>query len=245
MNELEETWRKLALTEQEQDVVEIEPEDTNLEEEDKFFLVGTLWSNRTFNNQALISLMKTLWRPRKGIDVDVISDNRFLFTLYAKGDVERIMEGCPWMFDKHILLMQHIHNMEQPSKVILQKAIFWMRIYDLPLGVLKEGVIEKIGSKAGTVLALGHRKNHYIGGRYVRVRVEVDVRHPLARGTQLQIRGRPPMFIAFKYERLQHFCYTCGRLGHTDRDCEAADSPDLPNQYSDHIRASPETSRGR
>lgn len=200
MDELEDSWRRLALTEQEKDVVEVDTGEENEEEEGKYLLVGSLWSVRPFNNQAMLGLMKSLWRPRKGMDTDVIGDNRFLFTLYWKGDVECILEGRPWMFDKHVLLLQDIHCMEQPNKVPLEKATFWIRLYDLPVGAMKEGVILKLGGKAGKVISIGYKKNQHLGGWYARARVEFDVRQALVRWTKLQIRGGEPMFITFKYE---------------------------------------------
>lgn len=50
MDELEYSWKRLALTEQEQDVVEIDGDEGNEGESGKYFLVGSLWSTRPFNN---------------------------------------------------------------------------------------------------------------------------------------------------------------------------------------------------
>lgn len=49
--------------------------------------------------------------------------------------------------------------------------------------------------------------------------------------------------VYFQYERLQDFCYACGRLGRTVRDCkETTDDKDreeeLPNNYGPWLRAS-------
>lgn len=82
MDELENSWRKLALIEQEQDVVEIDEIGENLGADGKYFLVGSLWTTRMFNNQAMLGPMKSLWRPRKGMNADILSDKRFLFTFY-------------------------------------------------------------------------------------------------------------------------------------------------------------------
>lgn len=212
MEELEDSWKRLALIEQEQEVVEIDVDDAQIDGEDKYVLVGSLWTDRPFNNQAMIGLMKTLWRPRKGMEIDILSYNKFMFTFYWKGDVERILKGRPWMFDKHVLLLQQIQAMEQPSQVILDKATYWIRLYDLPVGDMNENVIAKLASKAGRVISISHKKDYHMGGRYVRVRVEVEAGKPVVRGSLLKFRGGTPMFINFKYERLRHFCYHCERL---------------------------------
>lgn len=134
--------------------------------------------------------------------------------------------------------------MEQPSRVVLTKALFWMRMYDLPTGAM-ENIIHELGSKAGGVITIGYPKKNYLGGRYARVRIELDVSKPLIRGTQLKVRGKNPMIIPFKYERLQHFCFRCGCLGHVKCDCEDGSAPHQLNQYGDALRASPNSSKYR
>lgn len=44
---------------------------------------------------------------------------------------------------------------------------------------MEEGVIVKIGRKAGELLSIGYQEDHYLGGRYIRVRVEINVRNRL------------------------------------------------------------------
>lgn len=187
----------MALTEGEQEIVEIEDELETRKTQSTYLLVGSLWSVRPFNHQVMMGMMKTLWRPLKGVDMKVLSDNRFLFTFHNRADIDQVMERQPWTFEKHVLILKEISPFEQPSKVILDKAVFWVRMIDLPIGAIKEHIIDKIGSKAGRVIALGSQKDNNMGGKYARARVEIDINKPLIRGTQLQIRGKLPMFIQF------------------------------------------------
>lgn len=133
--------------------------------------------------------MKTFWKPLKGVDMDVLSDNRFLFTFYSRTDIDQVLERRPWTLDKHILLMKEISQLEQPSKITLSKAIFWIQMHDLPIGAIKENIICKLGSKAGRVISIGYQKDNHLGGKYARARVEIDVNKPLVRGTQIHVTG--------------------------------------------------------
>lgn len=54
---------------------------------------------------------------------------------------------------------------------------------------------------------------------YVRVRVVLDVGKPLKRRIKIKEEGEAWSWINFKYERLSTFCFVCGRLGHSEREC--------------------------
>lgn len=114
----------MALTEAEQEVMEIEDELETGEDQSTYLLVGSLWSVRPFNHQAMLGMMRTLGRPLKGVDMAVIGDNRFLFTFYNRPDIDHVLERRPWTFEKHVLLMEEINPYEQPSKVHINKAVF-------------------------------------------------------------------------------------------------------------------------
>ena len=52
-----------------------------------------------------------------------------------------------------------------------------------------------------------------------RVRVLMDVTIPLKRFQKIRIKGDNLVKIIFKYERLPHFCFLCGLISHTEKDC--------------------------
>lgn len=53
----------------------------------------------------------------------------------------------------------------------------------------------------------------------MRVRVSIDVRKPLKRRMRIKKTGGEWIWIDFKYERLNIFCFICGLLGHTEKQC--------------------------
>ena len=56
-------------------------------------------------------------------------------------------------------------------------------------------------------------------GKYLRVRVLVNVTKKLIQGKQVIIDGAEGRGVYFKYERLPNFYYKCGLLSHELRDC--------------------------
>lgn len=53
----------------------------------------------------------------------------------------------------------------------------------------------------------------------MRIRVSIDVRKPLKRRMKLKKEAGEWIWIDFKYERLNIFCFICGLLGHTEKQC--------------------------
>ena len=53
----------------------------------------------------------------------------------------------------------------------------------------------------------------------MRVCVSVDITKKLIRGKKINIEGGENRWVIFKYERLPNFCYRCGMLDHTSKEC--------------------------
>ncbi|KAL2931491.1 Kynurenine 3-monooxygenase [Bienertia sinuspersici] len=85
-------------------------EDTGEEEEDRLTLglVGKVWTNRTINEKAFISTLKSFFHWR---------------------DKHRIVEEQPWHFDRHAILLGEIHHAIKPTDVQLFELPMWVRVY--------------------------------------------------------------------------------------------------------------------
>lgn len=170
--------------------------------------------------------MKALWRTVEKVDFVTIDNNRFLFTFFCRADIDSVLERCPWTFDNHVLLLKEISNSEQPRQVDLHTSVFWIQLYDLPVGAMGEDLVGRNARQIGQVLEVKLRGERDTGGIYVRVKVMIDVREPLGRGAMLSVKGKQPVLIQVKYERLLWLCFTCGRLGHTYQYCDQKPSED-------------------
>lgn len=54
---------------------------------------------------------------------------------------------------------------------------------------------------------------------FVSIRVTMDIDKPLKLKMKIKREGSTWTWINFKYERLSTFCFVCGLMGHSDRDC--------------------------
>ena len=56
-------------------------------------------------------------------------------------------------------------------------------------------------------------------GKCLRVRVMINVTKKLIRGKKITIEGGESRWVQLKFERLPNFCYWCGLLSHSLREC--------------------------
>lgn len=67
---------------------------------------------------------------------------------------------------------------------------------------------------------------------------------PMKRGTRVKIGNANPCWIPVTYERLPSFCYYCGKLGHTYKDCDSLHDHEVEDidvekfPYGDWMRSS-------
>lgn len=55
----------------------------------------------------------------------------------------------------------------------------WVQCYNLPMILMHKDLLQKIGSHVGAVEVIDTRENGFCIGRYVRIRVRIDVTKPL------------------------------------------------------------------
>lgn len=91
----------------------------------------------------------------------------------------------------------------------LHLAAFWVQVHDLTLGFFFEVVGKALGNYVETLLEYDRRNIYSIDRPYMRIRVSVDIRHPLKKGKKVKKPESDWIFFSFKYERLPSFCFIC------------------------------------
>uniref|UniRef100_A0A803N2Z4 CCHC-type domain-containing protein n=1 Tax=Chenopodium quinoa TaxID=63459 RepID=A0A803N2Z4_CHEQI len=57
----------------------------------------------------------------------------------------------------------------------------------------------------------------------MRIKVLLDINKPMKRGLKISTGLSSSKWVGLKYERLADYCYFCGRLDHTEKDCQFLD----------------------
>lgn len=61
-------------------------------------------------------------------------------------------------------------------------------------------------------------------GKFIRVKVEVDVTKPLELGFFIDVKNSEPIMVYVMYARLPNYCFDCGHLSHISQECPFEDS---------------------
>lgn len=109
------------------------------------------------------------------------------------------------------------------------------------MGMMNKDVAEIIGAEFGRFLDVDAEENGMAAGRYLRVKVRIDIRQVLRRGIVVEIEEEEVerRWCPVEYEFLPEFCYSCGIIGHMDKNCERRGEGGDTKQYGKWLRVTP------
>ncbi|XP_062102829.1 uncharacterized protein LOC133812993 [Humulus lupulus] len=185
----------------------------------RWCLVGRFLVDNPVDFEAMRNMMALLWKPGKGLYVKEIGPNRYLFQRYHSIDLERVLEGSPWTFNKVPLIFARLKPGDIPREVHLHTLDMWVQVHDLHPEFMSERIVRDLGNFIGTFVKSD--ENNFIGvwREYLRIRVTVDIDVPLKRRKKLKKKAGVECWANFKYEFVPTFCFICGIIGHSERYC--------------------------
>ena len=98
----------------------------------------------------------------------------------------------------------------------MEEIMFWVQVRGIPPYLCSEANVRKLADKVGEFVELEDIEK---ARGFLRVKVAVDTSKPLATGCWVPREDKNESWIEFRYERLQDFCYKCGRIGHANTEC--------------------------
>ncbi|KAL8546024.1 hypothetical protein ACS0TY_005945 [Phlomoides rotata] len=136
-NSMERMMENLVITEEEEEDLVV---DDTFATTENLCLVGRFISGYTANFNLMRSRIASTWKPKKGIDIKDIGNGRFLFQFSHAIDLKRVLDGYPWSFGRFPLIVHQLALGEIPHSVLLNKLIFWVQVFNLPVGCFSETV---------------------------------------------------------------------------------------------------------
>lgn len=108
----------------------------------KWYIVREFLTNRNVNAAAMKNTLASLWRPMKGVTFRDLMPNLVLFQFYHERDVERVIKGGPWTFDRQILLTRQLEETDNAMTVPFMRTEMWVQVHELPPGFRTERIIQ-------------------------------------------------------------------------------------------------------
>ncbi|KAL0009739.1 hypothetical protein SO802_004847 [Lithocarpus litseifolius] len=159
-----------------------------------------------------------MWRTRDNFEVSDAGNNKLLFAFQSGEDVEKVLVGEPWSFDRHLVLFQWYKTSTPIEELNFDKVLFWIQIHNLPYSLLFAEVARSIGESLGKV-SMPKATSELRWDNFLRIRVAIDVNEQLCRVKRVRFDKDDDGWVSFAYERLPNLCYWCGQLNHDDKDC--------------------------
>ncbi|KAF8414301.1 hypothetical protein HHK36_002303 [Tetracentron sinense] len=205
-----------------QDHTLIEIEDCLLEEGKHRYqnsIVGKFLVDKPFNLMSAKKTMLQAWRSKSNITTLDLSKDMVLFMFDEVSDLNKVLANSPWAFNGHLLALQKWKEDTSVSEFVFDSISIWTQIHDLPLDWITRRIGMQLGSDIGCVEDVDIPFGGILGGKFLRIRVRINLNRPLVQFVIAKRKNAEPRFLEVKYERLPIFCFKCGKIGHDNRQC--------------------------
>lgn len=194
----------LKLSDDEEEVLDFQGQATQERRADvNLCLVGRFLTHKTIRVHMMKERMATIWEPVRGVSIKEVEKGIFVFQFFHRMDMQKVLNGGPWSFDNHLLILGQIGANETPAQVPLFHVNFWVQVHELPVGFMSVEVGKGLGNYIGQFLEYDTKNSSNFWRSFMRIRVSMDVRKPLKKGKKIRKDGGEVKMVKFKYERLE------------------------------------------
>ncbi|KAL5862997.1 hypothetical protein ACOSQ3_000511 [Xanthoceras sorbifolium] len=186
-------------------------------------LVGKILTTKLINRDVFRAIIPKIWRTTQTFIIENVKENVFVFQFQNQADKRRVLMGGPWSFDKCLIVLEEPLGDGKFLDMGFTNVQFWVQLHNVPLVCMTKEIGWALGSKIGRVMDIDVGATGDCLGRFLRVRVVIDITKPLNRYLRVGLsEGDPDTVLLLRYERLTEYCFQCGVVGHVVRECQIA-----------------------
>ncbi|XP_073130025.1 uncharacterized protein [Henckelia pumila] len=208
-------------------------------------LVARVISHKVVNKETFRTHVPRILQLTKKVEVDFVGKNTFIMEFASLMDRRRVLLEGPWSCFQDLIVIKEPRGMDEPRSLCFDEVAFWVQCHNVPIAFSQIGIMKKIGAQIGEVEEVDHGESSSLMGRFVRMRVRINIRKPLKQFLCVGVEDGEEVIIILSYERLSEFCYRCGVLGHSFRTYGEPAEENTVMRYGVWMRAQTVGSKGR
>jgi hypothetical protein len=211
---------RLHLTSEESEVLQVADDvEDGLATSDSA-IIGKVLSQGVLHIQTIMAALRPAWGNPKGLVLKTVGHNLFIAEFGSKQDKDRVLDGSPWTVGKRAVLIQEFDASIRPTDILFDQMSIWVRIYNLPFGLMNRKWGYEIARMVGPVEKLEVDAQDRAWGAYLRAKVKINITKPLRRGVSIfSAKRQITEWYEVRYEKLPYYCYSYGVIGHSSVEC--------------------------
>ncbi|KAM0967197.1 hypothetical protein FF1_022884 [Malus domestica] len=193
-------------------------------------LMGEALVNHSLNKWGVRNILRNAWKEFGEIQINWVKKNTFIIIARDEDMASKILDQVPWAIMKQNFSVKRWLCDLAIEEILMHMVPFWVQMRGVHMYLSSFENAQRLVGKIGEVLEvedLAHARE------YLSVRVMVDTTNPLLHMCWLARNEDRDSWVEFRYERLQNFCYKCGRIGHDSTECSYQPNTNSAAGYGD------------
>nr|XP_020172404.1 uncharacterized protein LOC109757973 [Aegilops tauschii subsp. strangulata] len=190
----------------------------------KWLLAGKILHRNLFHIHTITNARQSAWGNPRGLKFRSVGFNKFVAKFENQRNRDRVWGGSPWHINKNAVVLAEFDDCMRPDELKFDRLQIWARVVDLPFNLRDESwwsPIAKHMDKNAQSVTFDHN------GGFLRARICIDVEKPFRRWILIDSAKRKKVdMYDIQYEQVPYFCFSCGKLGHSDLYCPTPGSRD-------------------
>ncbi|KAK3212710.1 hypothetical protein Dsin_017416 [Dipteronia sinensis] len=125
----------------------------------------------------------------EGFEIESVTGNVFTFHFNCEHDRQRVISGGPWSFSNALMVLTKPEGMGTIDSIQFQLAEFWVQIHQVPILCMTKKIGWFLGSLIGEVADVDGGNASEARGKFMRVKVRIELDKPLMRCLRIDILG--------------------------------------------------------